>query len=262
MFETGLRAWRQRRHLSPSGAQAYWCGRWASTWPTSWCTSSTTCCWCLNDQPCRSSPTERAVACDFASLLGWCRGRPRGWEPAVPKFGWWAQCRSLDAARADTTASSRSRPPLSTMEPCSWGPTDLCSVCKWFAQSSFKFAMRDTTAEKGLHKVWINWVYQCKLIYLFAQGLFLVYIWFTSNSDKIAFLPALRVVVQAIDHGAVTVLQHGPTVGVLHVRPHPDAEQQHPAPVPAIVQCCSPPDVALERICQATLCLSASWPII
>ena len=38
---------------------------------------------------------------------------------------------------------------------------------------------------------------------------------------------ALRVVVQAIDHGAVAVLQHGPTVGVLHVRPHPDAEQEH-----------------------------------
>jgi len=66
--------------------------------------------------------------------------------------------------------------------------------------------------------------------------LFLVYIWFTSNADKIAILPARRVVVQAIDHGAVTVLQHGPTVGVLHVRPHPDAEQEHHAPVPAIFQ--------------------------
>ena len=65
----------------------------------------------------------------------------------------------------------------------------------------------------------------------------MVYIWFTSNADKIAFLPARRAVVQAIDHGTVTVLQHGPTVGVLHVRSHPDAEQQHHAPVPAIVQC-------------------------
>jgi len=39
------------------------------------------------------------------------------------------------------------------------------------------------SARKGLHKVWINWVYQCKLLYLFAQGLYLVYIWFTSNAD-------------------------------------------------------------------------------
>ena len=29
-------------------------------------------------------------------------------------------------------------------------------------------------------------------------------------------MPALRVVVQVIDHSAVAVLQHGPTVGVLH----------------------------------------------
>ena len=40
--------------------------------------------------------------------------------------------------------------------------------------------------------------------------------WFTSNADQIAFLPALRVVVQVIDHSAVAVLQHGPTVGVFH----------------------------------------------
>ena len=84
----------------------------------------------------------------------------------------------------------------------------------------------------------------------------MVYIWFTSNADKIAFLPARRVVVQAIDHGAATVLQHGPTVGVLHVRSHPDAEQQHQAPVPAmqamrqpVRSLCPPPDVALESIC-------------
>jgi len=57
---------------------------------------------------------------------------------------------------------------------------------------------------------------------------------------------ALRVVVQAIDHGAVrvAVLQHGPTVGVLHVRPHPDAEQEHHAPVPANFQC----DVELQML--------------
>ena len=41
--------------------------------------------------------------------------------------------------------------------------------------------MKDPTARKGLNKGWINVVYQCKLIYLFAQGLVLVYIWFTSK---------------------------------------------------------------------------------
>ena len=77
--------------------------------------------------------------------------------------------------------------------------------------------------------------------------------WFTSYADQIAFVPALREVVQAIDHAAVAVLQHGPTVGVLHVRPHPDAEQeQHtPAMRQLVGSLCPPPDVALESICQA-----------
>ena len=104
-FETGQRAWRQRLHLSPSGAS--WRGWWASTWPMSWC--STTCCLCLDDQP----------------------------------------------------------------------PNGLHKVCL----SLQLVYLKDPTSTKGLHKVWINWVYQCKLMYLFAQGLYLVYIWFTSNAD-------------------------------------------------------------------------------
>jgi len=84
-FETGQRAWRQRQHLSPSGVS--WRGQWASTWPTSWC--SITCCWCLDDQPRRSSPTERAVACDFASLQEMVPWTPTGlrvaWD-SLPKI--------------------------------------------------------------------------------------------------------------------------------------------------------------------------------
>ena len=53
-----------------------------------------------------------------------------------------------------------------------------------------------------------------------------------------AFSPALRIVVEAIDHGTVAVHQHRPAISVLLVRLHPDAEQEHHAPVPAILQGC------------------------
>ena len=48
--------------------------------------------------------------------------------------------------------------------------------------------------------------------------------------------PARRIVVEAINHGTVTVLQHRPAISILLVRLHPDAEQEQHPPVPAIVQ--------------------------
>ncbi len=48
--------------------------------------------------------------------------------------------------------------------------------------------------------------------------------------------PARRIVVEAINHGTVTVLQHRPALSILLVRLHPDAEQEQHPPVPAIVQ--------------------------
>ena len=54
--------------------------------------------------------------------------------------------------------------------------------------------------------------------------------------QKNAFIPALRVVVQAINQGAVAVHQHGPIVVVLHVGLHPEAAKKHHPPKPAVVQ--------------------------
>ena len=48
--------------------------------------------------------------------------------------------------------------------------------------------------------------------------------------------PALGVVVETIDHGTVTFLQHRPTIPVLLVGLHQDTEQEHHAPVPAALQ--------------------------
>ena len=44
------------------------------------------------------------------------------------------------------------------------------------------------------------------------------------------------IVVEAINHGTVTVLQHRPALSIFFVRLHPDAEQEHHTPVPAIFQ--------------------------
>ena len=51
-----------------------------------------------------------------------------------------------------------------------------------------------------------------------------------------ACVPAWSVVIQAIDQGTVAVLQHGPTVIVLHVCLHPDTAQENNPPVPAVFQ--------------------------
>ena len=50
------------------------------------------------------------------------------------------------------------------------------------------------------------------------------------------FLPARRIVVEAINHGTVTVHQNRPAISILLVRLHPNTEQEHHAPVPAIIQ--------------------------
>ena len=50
--------------------------------------------------------------------------------------------------------------------------------------------------------------------------------------------PARGIVVEAIDHGTVAVHQNRPAVSILLVRLHPDTEQEHHAPVPAILQGC------------------------
>jgi hypothetical protein len=53
-------------------------------------------------------------------------------------------------------------------------------------------------------------------------------------------LPARRVVIQAIDQGAVTLHQYGPSLTVLHVCLHPETAQEtaqeHHVPKPAVVQ--------------------------
>ena len=53
-----------------------------------------------------------------------------------------------------------------------------------------------------------------------------------------AFSPARGIVVEAIDHGTVAVHQNRPAISILLVRLHPDTEQEHHAPVPAILQGC------------------------
>jgi hypothetical protein len=53
-----------------------------------------------------------------------------------------------------------------------------------------------------------------------------------------AFSPARGIVVDAIDHGTVAVHQNRPAISILFVCVHPDTEQEHHAPVPAILQGC------------------------
>ena len=67
-------------------------------------------------------------------------------------------------------------------------------------------------------------------------GLHIIYTRLLGGASN-AFSPAARrIVVEAIDHGTVAVLQNGPAVSVLLVRLHPDTEQKHHAPVPAAFQ--------------------------
>ena len=47
---------------------------------------------------------------------------------------------------------------------------------------------------------------------------------------------ARRIVVEAIDHGTVTIHENRPAVAILLVRLHPDTAQQQYAPVPAAIQ--------------------------
>ena len=53
-----------------------------------------------------------------------------------------------------------------------------------------------------------------------------------------AFSPALGIVVEAIDHGTIAVHQDRPAISILLVRLDPETEQEHHAPVPAIIQGC------------------------
>ena len=69
---------------------------------------------------------------------------------------------------------------------------------------------------------------------LLGLGLHIVYTKLHTGTLKNAFVPARRVVIQAIDQCTVAVLQHGPTVVVLHVCLHPDTAQEHHPSVPAI----------------------------
>ena len=110
-------------------------------------------------------------------------------------------------------------PALASLPPprggCSCGAEDLDS---WFAQSLLK------VCKFSIHLV---------LVYiLFDVGLHIVWTKFCLG-HKNAFVPARRVVVQAIDQGAVAVHQHRPTLIVLHVCLHPETAQEHHPPEPA-----------------------------
>ncbi len=48
--------------------------------------------------------------------------------------------------------------------------------------------------------------------------------------------PARCIVVQAIDHGAVAIHQNRPAISALLVCLHAEAEQEHHAPVPAVIK--------------------------
>ncbi len=57
-----------------------------------------------------------------------------------------------------------------------------------------------------------------------------------AQSVHSACSPARCIVVQAIDHGAVAIHQNRPAVCALLVCLHADAEQEHHAPVPAVIK--------------------------
>ncbi len=62
-----------------------------------------------------------------------------------------------------------------------------------------------------------------------------------TNSKPSTRAPALSKVVETLDHGAVAVHPNrpsppiGPSIAVLLVQLHPDTEEEHHAPVPAIL---------------------------
>jgi hypothetical protein len=66
----------------------------------------------------------------------------------------------------------------------------------------------------------------------------LVYTQYLLCTSCHAFSPARRIVVEAIDHGTVAVLQYRPAISILLIRLHPDTEQKHHPSVPAIIQGC------------------------
>jgi len=73
---------------------------------------------------------------------------------------------------------------------------------------------------------------------LFVSSVHIVYTKLLRCTWCNASSPARGIVVEAIDHGTVAVHQNRPAVSILLVRLHPDTEQEHHAPVPAILQGC------------------------
>ena len=57
-----------------------------------------------------------------------------------------------------------------------------------------------------------------------------------TNSQTSTRAPALSKVAETLDHGAVAVHPNRPSISVLLVQLHPDTEEEHHAPVPAILQ--------------------------
>ncbi len=57
-----------------------------------------------------------------------------------------------------------------------------------------------------------------------------------AQSVHSACSPSRCIVVQAIDHGAIAIHQNRPAVSALLVCLHADAEQEHHAPVPAVIK--------------------------
>jgi hypothetical protein len=68
-----------------------------------------------------------------------------------------------------------------------------------------------------------------------GPGVHIVYTQAPLCTSYCAFSPARGIVVEAIDHGTITVHQNRPAISILLVRLHPDTEQEHHAPVPAIL---------------------------
>ena len=57
-----------------------------------------------------------------------------------------------------------------------------------------------------------------------------------TNSTSSTRAPARSKVVETLDHGTVAVHPNRPPIPVLLVQLHPDTEEEHHAPVPAILQ--------------------------
>ena len=67
-------------------------------------------------------------------------------------------------------------------------------------------------------------------------GVHIVYTKLRMGTGYYVYLPARRIIVEAINHGTVAVHQNRPAISILLARLHPDTEQEHHAPVPAIIQ--------------------------